>query len=199
MRHTPNARPARQALRGFTLVELMITMVVSGVVIGAAYQIFATTSESMLEVENLSEVNERARFAVELIGRDIQSAAAFGSPDTGAVDGTTPVFDIWTAENHRTNQQYRVRGILQLPGRQNQQYGTQGEQRDVQFNVLGPAAVSSDEIIVLGAYDYPVNFEVRNLIPAFPAKASGTPPRRGCRGVTNADQLWRRHGEYSEL
>lgn len=143
--------------KGFTLIELMITVVISSVVIAAVYQIFATTSEAMYEVDTLSEMTERARFATELIARDVRSAGAFASPDTKN--------DVWRSGNHiALNGQYFVRGLILRPGAQDVVLPQQ-QQNNARW---GQQLVSGDELIIVGALDFPFTFEVSRLGQAFP-------------------------------
>lgn len=163
---------ARANQRGFTLVELMITMVVSSVVIAAIYQVFATTSETMYEVDTLSEMTERSRFAIELISRDVRSAGAFSSPDSDN--------DLWRSPNHvQLNGNYHVRALILRPGAQDQIL----PQQQVNNAHWGSNNVSGDELILVGALDFPFTFEVNGLTPGYPnpVQTLNSPPNN--RGV----------------
>ena len=127
--------------RGFTLVEMMVTMVIVSVVLAATYQAFGDTSAAMYEVDSLAGTLDKGRFALEIMSRDVQSAGAFASPDArtdalsyGEQIGTSNVYGLYAFDGARV----------------------QIEPLQSEFN----RATASDEIIVLGAYDYPVNFEV---------------------------------------
>lgn len=159
--------------RGFTLVELMITMVVSSVVIAAIYQVFATTSETMYEVDTLSELTERSRFAIELISRDVRSAGAFSSPDSDN--------DLWRSANHvQLNGNYHVRALILRPGAQDLELPQQLANNTIWQT---PKVVSSDELILVGALDFPFTFEVNGLTPSYPnpVQTLNAPPNN--RGV----------------
>lgn len=64
--------------RGFTLVELMVSMVVGLIVAGAATTVFLTTSRTYQATESLGRVQENMRVAFELMARDMREAA--GNP-----------------------------------------------------------------------------------------------------------------------
>lgn len=66
--------------RGFTLIELMIAMAISGVVAMAAFTIFRTANWSSHTQEQLAEAQQNARAVVEQMSRDIR-VAGFGLPD----------------------------------------------------------------------------------------------------------------------
>lgn len=130
--------------RGFTLLELMVTMVVVAMLVAAAYRLFDDASAAMYEVDSLSHATDRARFGLELIARDIQGAGSFGSTDSrtdalahgdqaSAVMGVQGVYSF-----ERTVADLQV-GKVQEDWNQN---------------------TRSDELILLGAYDFPFSFEV---------------------------------------
>lgn len=73
-----HAFPGRRASRGVTLVELMVSMVVGLIVVGAAITVFLATSRTYQATESLGRVQENMRVAFELMARDMREAA--GNP-----------------------------------------------------------------------------------------------------------------------
>ena len=72
--------PSRQS--GFNLVELMISMLLGLLVVGAAIGIFLSNRKTYTATEGLSRVQESARIAFEMMARDIREAG--GNPcDSG--------------------------------------------------------------------------------------------------------------------
>ncbi|WP_196480203.1 PilW family protein [Xanthomonas translucens] len=72
--------PSRQS--GFNLVELMISMLLGLLVVGAAIGIFLSNRKAYAATEGLSRVQESARIAFEMMARDIREAG--GNPcDSG--------------------------------------------------------------------------------------------------------------------
>ena len=148
--------------RGFTLVELMVTIVVFSVFLAAVYQLFNTTSEAMYEVNSLAETTDRARFAMETISRDIDAAGAFASPDLD--------MDPWRNQDHQSvNGNYTARGLILRDGAQDQVVGQVMQQNITRW---GNPLVGSDELIIMGAIDFPFGFEVNRLLPGFPANVN---------------------------
>lgn len=62
--------------RGVTLIELMIALAFGLVLIIATLSLFITNKQTFRQVENLSRLNENARIAFELLGRDFREAGA---------------------------------------------------------------------------------------------------------------------------
>ena len=130
--------------RGFTLLELMVTMVVVAMLVAAAYKLFDDASDAMYEVDSLSHATDRARFGLELMARDIQGAGSFGS-----VDSRTDVL----AYNAQASAAMGVQGIYAF-NRMPDELQVGRVQKDWNQNTR------SDELILLGAYDFPFSFEV---------------------------------------
>lgn len=157
-------RTAARAMRmmrphGFTLIELTVVMALVGVLVASIYQFFARTSDALYEAESLAETTDRGRFALELIARDIQSAGSFGTPDSGAIGGGVNVDDIWINRTQTTQQNYRVRSIIQASNTQDRYLVAQ---RPAGGDTNNPG-VGMDDVILIGAYDFPFTFEATNV------------------------------------
>jgi type IV pilus assembly protein PilW len=72
--------------RGFTLIELMISIVISSVIVAAGYTVLTTTHRATISNERAVGTQQNIRVAMELIARDIKQAG-FGMP----VAPNTPV------------------------------------------------------------------------------------------------------------
>ena len=68
-------RAARTRMRGVTLVELMVAMLLGLLVVGAAMSVFLANKQTYVASENLGRMQESARVAFELMARDIREAA----------------------------------------------------------------------------------------------------------------------------
>src|ERR1044072_8291067 len=71
--------------RGFTLSELMISMLISILILGAMVGIFVNTSASQREMEKLNGLIENGRIAAQLLEDELMHAGYWG--------GCVPQFD----------------------------------------------------------------------------------------------------------
>ncbi|HVI57476.1 MAG TPA: prepilin-type N-terminal cleavage/methylation domain-containing protein [Luteimonas sp.] len=88
-------------VRGVTLIELMIALVLGLVVTGAALALFVTNRQTYTASENLNRMQETARSAFELMSRDIREAATNPCDSTMALtnqlkDSTTRWWTNWS-------------------------------------------------------------------------------------------------------
>jgi type IV pilus assembly protein PilW len=67
-----------RTLRGLSLIELMISLLLALLVTGGAIAVFYSNSQTFRATENLSRVQENARAAFEIMSRDIREAG--GNP-----------------------------------------------------------------------------------------------------------------------
>lgn len=82
--------------RGFTLVELMVVMLLSGVVMIAAYLLLDGGRRQVTEVSARTEATQRARTAMELMTRTLRSGVCGpdGSPPVARATPTS--VDLWS-------------------------------------------------------------------------------------------------------
>ncbi len=64
----------RQSQRGVTIVELMVAMTLGLVAIGGAAAIYLANRQSFATVQGVARIEEGARFAADLLARDIREA-----------------------------------------------------------------------------------------------------------------------------
>ncbi|MDY6948372.1 MAG: prepilin-type N-terminal cleavage/methylation domain-containing protein [Pseudomonadota bacterium] len=87
--------------RGFTLIELMIAMLLGLVVIGGALGVMLANRQSYRTSEGLSQIQESARTAFELLAHDVRQAGVTGCNNNGRVanvvvsTGATPWWQSW--------------------------------------------------------------------------------------------------------
>ena len=76
--------------RGLTLIEIMIALVIGSVLIAGAGKIFISSKRNVEAQLNLQQIQENARYALDLISRDLRRAGYFGGlKSITAVEGTT--------------------------------------------------------------------------------------------------------------
>jgi type IV pilus assembly protein PilW len=64
--------------KGFSLIELMVSILIGFLVVGSAIAIFSSNRQAYVASENVSRIQENMRIAYELVARDIREAA--GTP-----------------------------------------------------------------------------------------------------------------------
>lgn len=75
-----NDRIAAVKNGGFSLVEVLVTLVISSLVAMAAYTVFSSSNWTTLVQEDVSEAQQNARVAIDRLAKDIR-ASGFGLPD----------------------------------------------------------------------------------------------------------------------
>jgi type IV pilus assembly protein PilW len=91
-RHLRDTVTARQQQKGFSLVELMVSVTLGLIVLSAVLIVFANASASRNEVERTTRQIENGRYASELLSDDIRLAGFYGEVDlaTVAAPGALP-------------------------------------------------------------------------------------------------------------
>jgi len=80
----------RRTYQGFSLVELMISLVIGLVILGALVTLFSSTSRANREMATANSVIENGRFAIQLLENDVVHGGFWGTH--------VPVFDDQTSE-----------------------------------------------------------------------------------------------------
>ncbi len=86
--------PLLRSCRGFTLVEIMITLAVSGILMAGVYRVFISQQDSYLAQEQVAEMQQNIRAALDLMTRDIRMAGfdPYSSANAGIVTATAGRF-----------------------------------------------------------------------------------------------------------
>ena len=95
---TMRTRSGRTSARGFTLVELMISLIIGLLVIAGVFTVFFASRTSYTQNEAQSRVQENARIALELLASDLRHAAFMGCRRFGANDIRVNDADVPLAE-----------------------------------------------------------------------------------------------------
>lgn len=75
-------RRPRRALRGYTLVELLVAMLITAVTVVALYQVSRSATDTFNQQQRAAEMQLRLRFAMETLRADIARAGYMMSPNT---------------------------------------------------------------------------------------------------------------------
>ena len=85
-------RPTRP--RGYSLVELMVSITIGLIVLAALVTLFAGNSRERGEIERANQQTENGRYALEVIGDDLRDAGYLATFDPGTVAGPNPQLTI---------------------------------------------------------------------------------------------------------
>jgi prepilin-type N-terminal cleavage/methylation domain-containing protein len=86
--------------KGITLIELMVALVISGIVMGAIYRLFITQTRAYTVQDQVAEVQQSVRSAMEILVRDLRMAGS----ETLAVPIVTPVASNSITVNYQASQ-----------------------------------------------------------------------------------------------
>jgi prepilin-type N-terminal cleavage/methylation domain-containing protein len=75
--------------KGFTIIELMVALVLSFILIGAVYGTFTSQQKAYTVQDQVAEMQQNARMAMNILVRDIRMAG-YGMPDTGVSSPSIP-------------------------------------------------------------------------------------------------------------
>ncbi len=87
-RYFRSGAPAFSRSAGFSLIELMISLVLGLMVIGAAFVVFQSNRNSFRATEGVNRIQENARVAFELMSSDIRSTGGGGCSSSSSVETT---------------------------------------------------------------------------------------------------------------
>lgn len=77
-------RVTRHARRGFTIVELMVSITITSVVVAALYSVSRATTETFNQQQRAAEMQLRLRLAMERLRADVARAGYMGTPNSDA-------------------------------------------------------------------------------------------------------------------
>ncbi|WP_164856349.1 PilW family protein [Lujinxingia sediminis] len=153
MRHSQPHRLTRSRLaaRGFTLVELMIAMTLVGGLVAMIYGMFARTSDALIDVDAMAGATDEARFALEMVRNELQSAGSQASPNAAV--------DPWVRP--KDNPMF---GLIPYEGWQNSREVYQGNATLQAIGARNPRSAFSG-VVMVGAYDFPQSFLISEVSP----------------------------------
>ena len=160
--------------RGFTLVELMIAMALVGMLTAIIYGLFSRTSDSLGDVEGMTEALDRARFGLAQVRNDLQAAGSQATPNSEV--------DPWVRPEQAGS---RIQGVMAYDNWQNQ---TDFDDLDSEITDANPHSQFSG-IVVVGAYDYPQSFFLSSLTGQVGEADANFEIRDNERGIGRLDRV----------
>lgn len=99
--------------KGFTLIEVMIALAILSIVVTAVYTTFISQNNNALIQEDVADVQQNARIALDLIARDIRgSGVAMATQSVTTAGGITTVYNaistVTTSASSGTTNNYVV-------------------------------------------------------------------------------------------
>jgi prepilin-type N-terminal cleavage/methylation domain-containing protein len=83
--------------RGFTLAELMATMVVGGIILFALYGLVDTATRRQSMATDRIDANDRARAAMDIIGSQLRSRVCISATQGAIVSASPTVLEFYTS------------------------------------------------------------------------------------------------------
>jgi len=80
--------------RGFSLIELLISMVIAGIILAGVVKIAFNAKRSSFDGEQLSFVQDNARFVLEMVKREVRIAGYSGCAGISTANKSTTVVNI---------------------------------------------------------------------------------------------------------
>lgn len=82
----PNRSPYRKLvftqIKGFSLIELMVTLLIGMIIISGVFQVIVASKRSELDYKEIVYIQENARFALDVLSSDIRMAGYNGCSQT---------------------------------------------------------------------------------------------------------------------
>ena len=88
----------RARVKGFTLIELMVAMVLGLIVVAGVISVMLSNKRSYRTNEGLAQVQESARTAFELMARDIRQASGNGCDNNNRTANLLTAGTLWWQE-----------------------------------------------------------------------------------------------------
>ena len=79
--HIKINRPSPRRMRGLSLVELLVAITLGAIIMGGAVTLFVNNRDTYRTTNELSRLQETARYALDMMVKDIRMAGYFGCAD----------------------------------------------------------------------------------------------------------------------
>lgn len=93
---------------GFTLVEILVSLVLGSLVMDAALQTFIFFTKSVVRVQNYTQMEQQTTLGLEILGRDVRMATGIESSGTPVNSITLTVPDEVGSSTYAVNYTYNA-------------------------------------------------------------------------------------------
>lgn len=88
-------------VKGFTLVELMVSIVISSIIMLGVVSLYSTSRKGQKTNESIARIQENLRFSADMISRDIRMAGYTGCRSSSVTNALSNIDDLpYKFENH---------------------------------------------------------------------------------------------------
>jgi type IV pilus assembly protein PilW len=143
--HFPRRKTATQ--RGLSVVELLISLVIGMAVIAGSIQVVVSSKRSFMDQDEVSFIQANARYALDLMSKDIRMAGYLGCATQKSVQTANSI-------NHNANGYISMHGLKGFEG----ESGTAGFPSD--FSAI--AKSGTDAVLIRRASDSELDVERHN-------------------------------------
>jgi type IV pilus assembly protein PilW len=83
-KHTPGTAFIKNGQHGFTLIEVMLVMLITAIIVAAVFSAYTTQQRTYLAQEQVAEMQQNIRAAVDILSREIRTAGFDPTGNAGA-------------------------------------------------------------------------------------------------------------------
>ena len=172
----------RPAMRGFTLVEILVATSIGLIILAAVSQIFVTSRSTFMLEEGLARLQENGRFAMEFIGQDVRMSGNLGCLKKYSVLAGTIAETVDNRLNNSTDYGWDFSSGQHLRGHANNGSGTlltnwapnlPGTINGLTYFTDGDVSENTDVLVIRRAMAQ--SFKLTIAVPAGGAPNIGTP------------------------
>jgi type IV pilus assembly protein PilW len=144
---SPPIKAAQQ--RGLSIVELLISLVIGMAVIAGAIQVMVSSKRSFMDQDEVSFIQTNARYALDLMGKDIRMAGYLGCAAPGSVEKADAI--------DKTKLDEKLRVYVSLEGLRGFEWGSTSAEFPDDFK--DQATADTDALIIRRAGDRELNIQ----------------------------------------
>jgi prepilin-type N-terminal cleavage/methylation domain-containing protein len=114
MRNDAMEKKTKFNMKGITLIELLVALVICGIVVAGIYRVFVAQTRAYTVQDQTVEVQQNVRSAMELILRDLRMAGYDDDNVNSPINITDPIV-IDTADNSHVRVKYEYYNTATIP------------------------------------------------------------------------------------
>lgn len=148
--------PQRTAQRGLSVVELLISLIIGMAVIAGSIQVVVSSKRSFLDQDEVSFIQANARYALDLMGKDIRMAGYLGCAALQTVEKADAI--------NKNSLDEKLRVYVSLDGLRGFEWGS--ATADFPEDFKDKAIADTDALIIRRAGERELNIKTHNSTTA---------------------------------